>query len=96
MSVDEIGADWQPDAGADEPGWDVDPDDESGVAVVAAVGRQIRAWREAAGLTAAEFGTRLGYGENLIYKVEGAAGFPGPSCWTWRMRCAGRAGRSPR
>ncbi|WP_330240259.1 helix-turn-helix domain-containing protein [Streptomyces sp. NBC_00525] len=63
MTVDEVGA--------DEPGWDVDPDDESGVAVVAAVGRQLRAWREAAGLTAAEFGARLGYGENLIYKVEG-------------------------
>ncbi|PZT76059.1 MULTISPECIES: helix-turn-helix domain-containing protein [unclassified Streptomyces] len=63
MTVDEVGA--------DEPGWDVDPDDESGVAVVAAVGRQLRAWRESAGLTAAEFGARLGYGENLIYKVEG-------------------------
>ncbi|MGW1184440.1 helix-turn-helix domain-containing protein [Streptomyces drozdowiczii] len=74
MSVDEIGTQWQ----ADEPGWDVDPDDESGVAVVAAVGRQLRAWREAAGLTAAEFGTRLGYGENLIYKVEGGRRIPRP------------------
>ncbi|MEU2245362.1 helix-turn-helix transcriptional regulator [Streptomyces sp. NPDC019224] len=79
MSVDEVGtAEWQAGAGADEPGWDVDPDDESGVAVVAAVGRQLRAWREAAGLTAAEFGARLGYGENLIYKVEGGRRIPRP------------------
>lgn len=51
MSADETGTE-HGDAGADEPGWDVDPDDESGAAVVAAVGRQIRAWREAAGLRA--------------------------------------------
>ncbi|MCI4045651.1 helix-turn-helix transcriptional regulator [Streptomyces sp. TRM75563] len=64
--------------GADEPGWDVDPDDESGAAVVAAVGRQIRAWREAAGLRAAELGTAMGYGEDLIYKVEGGRRIPRP------------------
>ncbi|THA32528.1 XRE family transcriptional regulator [Streptomyces sp. A1277] len=78
MSVDEVGTEWQADAGADEPGWDVDPDDESGVAVIAAVGRQIRAWREAAGLTAAELGAAMGYGENLIYKVEGGRRIPRP------------------
>ncbi|MEU3221883.1 helix-turn-helix transcriptional regulator [Streptomyces sp. NPDC006976] len=78
MSVDEIGMERQADAGADEPGWDVDPDDESGVAVIAAVGRQIRAWREAAGLTAAELGAAMGYGENLIYKVEGGRRIPRP------------------
>ncbi|WP_420895339.1 hypothetical protein [Streptomyces tendae] len=27
---------------ADEPGWEVDPDDEWGVAVVATVGRQLK------------------------------------------------------
>ncbi|QNE76962.1 helix-turn-helix domain-containing protein [Streptomyces finlayi] len=64
--------------GADEPGWDVDPDDESGVAVVAAVGRQIKAWREAAGLRAAEFGAAVGYGEDLVYKVEGGRRIPRP------------------
>ncbi|MGW1127017.1 helix-turn-helix domain-containing protein [Streptomyces sp. NPDC002526] len=93
MSVDEIGADWQPDAGADEPGWDVDPDDESGVAVVAAVGRQIRAWREAAGLTAAEFGTRLGYGENLIYKVEGGRRIPRPELLDMADEVCGAGGK---
>ncbi|MGP3638706.1 transcriptional regulator, partial [Streptomyces sp. 24-1644] len=44
MSVDGDGTE-RGNGGADEPGWDVDPDDESGVAVVAAVGRQIKAWR---------------------------------------------------
>ncbi|MDP9951491.1 transcriptional regulator with XRE-family HTH domain [Streptomyces sp. DSM 41269] len=64
--------------GADEPGWEVDPDDESGVAVVTAVGRQIKAWREAAGMRAAEFGAAMGYGEDLIYKVEGGRRIPRP------------------
>ncbi|MEV0915025.1 helix-turn-helix transcriptional regulator [Streptomyces sp. NPDC049967] len=76
MSVDGTGT--EQGGGADEPGWDVDPDDESGVAVVAAVGRQIKAWREAAGMRAAEFGAALGYGEDLVYKVEGGRRIPRP------------------
>ncbi|MER7954767.1 helix-turn-helix transcriptional regulator [Streptomyces sp. NPDC096030] len=62
----------------DEPGWEVDPDDESGAAVVAAVGRQIRKWREAKGLRAAELGELVGYGEDLIRKVERGARIPRP------------------
>ncbi|MFF9348007.1 helix-turn-helix domain-containing protein [Streptomyces sp. NPDC014734] len=77
MSVDVAGT-GRGDAGADEPGWDVDPDDESVVAVVAAVGRQIKAWREAAGLRAAELGAAIGYGEDLVYKVEGGRRIPRP------------------
>ncbi|MFG2408857.1 helix-turn-helix domain-containing protein [Streptomyces brevispora] len=77
MSVDGVGTE-QSAGGADEPGWDVDPDDEPGVAVVAAVGRQIKAWREAAGLRAGEFGAAIGYGEDLIYKVEGGRRIPRP------------------
>ncbi|MDK0521529.1 helix-turn-helix transcriptional regulator [Streptomyces sp. ML-6] len=77
MSVNEVGAE-RGDRGADEPGWDVDPDDESGVAVVATVGRQIKAWREAAGLRAGEFGAAIGYGEDLVYKVEGGRRIPRP------------------
>ncbi|NED91211.1 helix-turn-helix domain-containing protein [Streptomyces sp. SID11233] len=53
----------------DGPDWVVDPEDESS-AVMAMVGRQIRLWREAAGLRAAELGEAIGYGENLVYKVE--------------------------
>ncbi|MGW6202688.1 helix-turn-helix domain-containing protein [Streptomyces sp. NPDC055089] len=77
MSVDGVGTE-RGVGGADEPGWDVDPDDESGVAVVAAVGRQIRAWREAAGLRACEFGAAIGYGEDLVRKVEGGRRIPRP------------------
>ncbi|HET6857314.1 MAG TPA: helix-turn-helix transcriptional regulator, partial [Streptomyces sp.] len=62
----------------DEPGWDVDPDDESGAAVVAAVGRQIKVWREAAGMRAGEFGAAIGYGEDQVYKVEGGKRIPRP------------------
>ncbi|MGW3657788.1 helix-turn-helix domain-containing protein [Streptomyces sp. NPDC005151] len=77
MSVDGTGTE-RGGGGADEPGWDVDPDDESGVAVVAAVGRQIKAWRESAGLRAGEFGAAIGYGEDLVYKVEGGRRIPRP------------------
>ncbi|NEA14064.1 helix-turn-helix domain-containing protein [Streptomyces halstedii] len=46
--------------------------------MVATVGRQIKAWREAAGMRAGEFGAALGYGENLVYKVEGGRRIPRP------------------
>ncbi|GGP91409.1 helix-turn-helix domain-containing protein [Streptomyces roseolilacinus] len=62
----------------DEPGWEVDPDDESGAAVVATVGRQLKLRREAAGLRAAEFGRLIGYGEDLVYKVEAGKRIPRP------------------
>ncbi|MFD9218744.1 helix-turn-helix domain-containing protein [Streptomyces sp. NPDC060064] len=61
---------------ADEPGWEVDPEDESGAAVVATVGRQLRLRREAAGMRAAEFGVAIGYGEDLVYKVEAGKRIP--------------------
>ncbi|MFH8754085.1 helix-turn-helix domain-containing protein [Streptomyces atroolivaceus] len=77
MSVDEAGTARGND-GTDEPGWEVDPDDEPGAAVVASVGRQIKAWREAAGMRAGEFGAAIGYGEDLVYKVEGGRRIPRP------------------
>ncbi|MFF9807071.1 helix-turn-helix domain-containing protein [Streptomyces coeruleorubidus] len=61
---------------ADEPGWEVDPDDEWGVAVIATVGRQLKLRREAVGLRAAEFGTAVGYGEDMVYKIEGGKRIP--------------------
>ncbi|MFF8834102.1 helix-turn-helix domain-containing protein [Streptomyces sp. NPDC015130] len=63
---------------ADEPGWEVDPDDDWGVAVVATVGRQLRLRREAVGMRAAELGTATGYGEDLIYKIESGKRIPRP------------------
>ncbi|MFJ6988297.1 MULTISPECIES: helix-turn-helix domain-containing protein [unclassified Streptomyces] len=74
MSVD-VETD-QAGAEADEPGWEVDPDDEWGVAVLATVGRQLKLRREAVGLRAAEFAVAIGYGEDLVYKVEGGKRIP--------------------
>ncbi|MEU4463330.1 helix-turn-helix transcriptional regulator [Streptomyces sp. NPDC024017] len=61
---------------ADEPGWEVDPDDEWGVAVLATVGRQLKLRREAVGMRAADFAVAVGYGEDLVYKVEGGKRIP--------------------
>ncbi|WP_037670054.1 helix-turn-helix transcriptional regulator [Streptomyces griseus] len=63
---------------ADEPGWEVDPEDDWGVAVVATVGRQLKLRREAKGMRAAEFGEAVGYGEDLVYKIEGGKRIPRP------------------
>ncbi|MGW6707776.1 helix-turn-helix domain-containing protein [Streptomyces sp. NPDC054956] len=64
--------------GTEEPGWDVDPEDEQGAAVVAALGRQLKAWREAAGLRPAEFGAAIQYGEDQVRKVEAGKRIPRP------------------
>ncbi len=63
--------------GADESSWELDPEDEAG-AVIAALGRQLKMWREAAGLDRAQFGARMGYGANLIYKIERGTRIPRP------------------
>ncbi|MEU9857034.1 helix-turn-helix transcriptional regulator [Streptomyces sp. NPDC047974] len=63
---------------AEESGWEVDPDDEWGVAVVATVGRQLRLRRESVGMRAAEFAEAVGYGEDLVYKIEGGKRIPRP------------------
>ncbi|MFJ2173930.1 helix-turn-helix domain-containing protein [Streptomyces sp. NPDC087851] len=74
MSMDGEAA--QPRDEADEPGWEVDPDDEWGVAVITTVGRQLKLRREAAGMRAAEFGKAVGYGEDMVYKIEGGKRIP--------------------
>ncbi|WP_326753635.1 helix-turn-helix domain-containing protein [Streptomyces hirsutus] len=60
----------------DEPGWEVDPDDEWGVAVLATVGRQLRLRREAVGMRVVDFAAAVGYGDDLVYKVEGGKRIP--------------------
>ncbi|MEU7414045.1 helix-turn-helix transcriptional regulator [Streptomyces sp. NPDC042638] len=62
----------------DEPGWEVDPDDDWALAVVATVGRQLRLRREAAGMRAGEFAVAVGYGEDLVYKIESGKRIPRP------------------
>ncbi|MBT2456685.1 helix-turn-helix transcriptional regulator [Streptomyces sp. ISL-86] len=64
--------------GTEEPGWDVDPEDEQGAAVVAALGRQLKGWREAAGMRVADFGARIQYGEDQVRKVEAGKRIPRP------------------
>ncbi|GHJ37748.1 helix-turn-helix transcriptional regulator [Streptomyces sp. TS71-3] len=76
MTVD--GEAVRPKGEADESGWEVDPDDDWGIAVVATVGRQLKLRREAAGMRAAEFGAAVGYGEDLVYKIEGGKRIPRP------------------
>ncbi|MFD9493686.1 helix-turn-helix domain-containing protein [Streptomyces sp. NPDC060005] len=61
--------------GTDEPGWDVSPEDEI-APVVEAAGRQVRLWREAAGMRVVELGQAIGYGEDLVRKVERGARIP--------------------
>ena len=63
---------------ADDPGWEVDPDDEWGLAVLATVGRQLRLRREAVGMRVAEFAVAAGYSEDLVYKIEGGKRIPRP------------------
>ncbi|MFH8986556.1 helix-turn-helix domain-containing protein [Streptomyces sp. NPDC017940] len=61
----------------DEDGWDVDPEDEI-ASVVEALGRQQKLWREAAGLRVVDFAETVGYGEDLVRKVERGARIPRP------------------
>ncbi|MGX1475611.1 UNVERIFIED_CONTAM: transcriptional regulator with XRE-family HTH domain [Streptomyces canus] len=46
------------------------------MAVIATVGRQLKLRREAVGMRAAEFGESVGYGEDLVYKIEGGKRIP--------------------
>ncbi|QDQ16521.1 helix-turn-helix domain-containing protein [Streptomyces spectabilis] len=61
----------------DEVGWEVVSDGES-IAVAELIGRQLKLWREAAGLRAVEFADLMGYGEDLIHKVERGVRIPRP------------------
>ncbi|MGW2006814.1 helix-turn-helix domain-containing protein [Streptomyces nigrescens] len=63
--------------GAEDGGWKLDPEDDA-QAAVETVGRQLKMWREAAGMRPAEFGAAVGYGENLIYKIERGVRIPRP------------------
>lgn len=72
--------------------WGVEPDDEAG-AVVAAIGRQLKLWRETAGLTALEFGAAIGYGEDLVFKVEGGRRIPRPEYLDQADEVLGAGGR---
>ncbi|MFF6880207.1 helix-turn-helix domain-containing protein [Streptomyces sp. NPDC012474] len=61
----------------DEAGWDVEPGDEI-EPLVQAVGKLLKVCREAAGMRVAELGEVLGYGEDMIRKMERGARIPRP------------------
>ncbi|MFI1362852.1 helix-turn-helix domain-containing protein [Streptomyces griseochromogenes] len=63
--------------GVDEAGWDVEPGDEI-EPVVQAVGRLLRVCREAAGMSVSELSEAMGYGEDMIRKIERGARIPRP------------------
>ncbi|MFR9797773.1 helix-turn-helix domain-containing protein [Streptomyces sp. MS06] len=77
---------------ADEPGWEVDPDDDWGLAVIATVGRQLRLRREAVGMRVPEFGEAVGYGEDLVYKIESGRRIPRPEYLDRADRVLGAGG----
>jgi transcriptional regulator with XRE-family HTH domain len=62
---------------ADEAGWDVEPGDEI-EPVVQAVGRLLKVCREAAGMRVADLGEVMGYGEDMVRKMERGQRIPRP------------------
>jgi transcriptional regulator with XRE-family HTH domain len=59
-------------------GWEAGLDDEEAGAVMRTVARQLKLWRETAGLTQPEFGVAIGYGEELVSSVERGRRIPRP------------------
>ncbi|AOW88919.1 helix-turn-helix transcriptional regulator [Streptomyces olivaceus] len=62
----------------DEPGWEVDQDDDWALAVIATVGRQLRLRRESVEMRVGDFAAAVGYGEDLVYKIESGKRIPRP------------------
>ncbi|MBZ6254962.1 helix-turn-helix domain-containing protein [Streptomyces olivaceus] len=62
----------------DEPGWEVDQDDDWALAVIATVGRQLRIRREAVEMRVGDYAAAVGYGEDLVYKIESGKRIPRP------------------
>ncbi|MDQ1046410.1 helix-turn-helix transcriptional regulator [Streptomyces sp. V4I2] len=53
-------------------------EDEEAAAVLKTVGRQVKVWREAAGLRQSELGAAIGYGEEMVSSVERGRRVPKP------------------
>ncbi|MDG5806597.1 helix-turn-helix transcriptional regulator [Streptomyces ossamyceticus] len=74
-------------------GWDAGPEDDEAGAVIKAVARQLKLWREAAGLTQAEFGAAIGYGEELVSSVERGRRIPRPEYLDQADEALGASGK---
>ncbi|EST29289.1 hypothetical protein N566_22360 [Streptomycetaceae bacterium MP113-05] len=78
--------------GADGPRWDDGLDDDSAT-VLRAVGRQIKLWRESAGLRQSELGSAIGYGEEMVSSVERGRRTPKPEFLDNADRALGAEGK---
>lgn len=67
--------------------------DDDSIAVLKMVGRQIKMWREAAGMTQAELGTAIGYGEEMVSSVERGVRTPQPEFLSAADRVLGANGK---
>ncbi|PWI45990.1 helix-turn-helix transcriptional regulator [Streptomyces sp. ICBB 8177] len=65
-------------AGRSSSGTEEQGVDEGTLEVLRTVGKQIKLWRERAGLTQAELGARIGYGEDQVSSVERGRRVPKP------------------
>jgi transcriptional regulator with XRE-family HTH domain len=57
---------------------DVEWGDEDASEILKTVGKQVKLWRERAGMTQAELGAAIGYGEDLVSSVERGRRIPRP------------------
>lgn len=78
--------------GSDSADWSSGVEDES-TAVMRAIGRQIKLWREAAGLTQTGFGAAIGYSEEMVSKVERGIRVPKPTLLEEADRILGAGGK---
>ncbi|MEU6545985.1 helix-turn-helix transcriptional regulator [Streptomyces sp. NPDC046859] len=74
-------------------GWETGLDDEEAGAVMRTVARQLKLWREAAGLTQAELAAAIGYGEELVSAVERGRRIPRPEYLDAADRALGAGGK---
>ncbi|MFK0121688.1 helix-turn-helix transcriptional regulator [Streptomyces nigra] len=74
-------------------GWETGLDDEEAGAVMRTVARQLKVWREAAGLTQAELAEAIGYGEDLVGAVERGRRIPRPEYLDAADRALGAGGK---
>ncbi|MFJ8345597.1 helix-turn-helix transcriptional regulator [Streptomyces sp. NPDC094153] len=73
--------------------WNAEPEDDEAEGITRTVIRQLKLWREAAGMTQAEFGTAIGYGQELVSSVERGRRIPRPEYLDAADAALGAGGR---
>ncbi|MEU1051329.1 helix-turn-helix transcriptional regulator [Streptomyces sp. NPDC005876] len=72
---------------------DVGQEDDEAAGVIRTVARQLKLWRESAGLTQPEFAAAIGYGEDLVSSVERMRRIPRPEYLDKADEVLGAAGK---